>query len=991
MDSGMDNYYILLELPFDPPANDTAAIKTALHKKKQEWTRWQDNPGKRGLGLKYLDMAPDILEALLDPVQRARQATEALELRQSMLRQFEAELRILEVKGCLLPKEVTAIALKYKAYGIDKHTVQAYARVPIGDAPPPPVAPKEQGDIIDRLTARAIQRNLTVLGTQDLYSFLEEQPYSSIKKLRVAAQNKRRAAQQNASKNAAATAAQELAGICLQIFESFDTKQRYDRYLKVSKYPALGEMIDQERDRSQYISPAILLRLVNFGVEKYRIGVLEAEEYIRGYCAAYSILVDTSAPTIQCPACSAKAPSQSAACPSCGAPLRGECPSCGAEFSEGPPVCGDCGFALADMGKAIRYIDDAQSAIIENNWSTAQRNVQYAKKYWPNHPQIMPLEKRARSLEDRYAQYVDNISDCVRHNQYYAALDLVEEAEARRIRLPASCTGQVRRVVEALEAKIAALTADGAQPPIEAVLELSATVGDSLELSRMMKKQPPREPVSLEAAVKGDRVFLTWKPSPSPGLLDYVIVRKKGGLPLTAFDGDVLYEGPASSYEDKQPPKLVECYYSVFTVRSGAYSGKGSSTGPLLIAPELRGLSVMPADQSVRLTWDFNPDIKDVIIWRKLGGGRPIGPGEGIRLENSRVDGFTDIKIKNDVEYWYYLVAAYQADDKTVYSPGVCERVTPHKFQAPVERLAIVKSNGDEDEYVVNWQGAPHRDILLLVSPRKPEFKPGEIMQVQELLTRYRRVELQMRGADSAVFRHTFNGGVYVFAAALFGKFASVGQYSYLTNVRNVENLTCDIIGGEIFLNMKWPPGLQEVAVAYRFDRFPGSLEEIGTTVVYTTREQYDYDAGVLFREPEQVCYYVKVYSVFRTPDGQALYSDGVELMVDNTAQREVFYQMQYKRKLFAGSGSVSLTISAADNFLLPKAVLVGKIGRLPLNKSDGMPLFEVEKETKVAGQITYQYQTADLPKELYIRLFLRDDELYSQYYLLPLGNPKIT
>ena len=69
----------------------------------------------------------------------------------------------------------------------------------------------------------------------------------------------------------------------------------------------------------------------------------------------------------------------------------------------------------------------------------------------------------------------------------------------------------------------------------------------------------------------------------------------------------------------------------------------------------------------------------------------------------------------------------------------------------------------------------------------------------------------------------------------------------------------------------------------------------------------------------------------------------------------------------------------------------MGKIGRLPLKRTDGMPLFELDKETKVRGGVSYEYKTSLLPQNLYIRLFLYDDKLYERFRLLPASDMKLT
>ena len=984
-----ENYYILLELGLNPPVTDLAQIRDALQRKQQEWTRLQDNFSRRNAALHYLSLIPDIEDVMTSPVARDREARQAQVLCADMLRRFEAELRILEGKGYLLPREAASIAVKYHAYGVDGDTVKASTKCPITDTPPR-TSGEAEGEIIDRLTARAIQRNLTLLGVRDLYDFLGEQPSSPLEALCKKAEEKHGAMAAGTAKTPQAAIAQELAGTCLQMFESSETKQMYDRYLKISQYPALGELVDEEYTRSRYISPPVLLRLVNFAVEQYGLSVLEAEEFIRRYCAAYGIPVDSEGKRISCAACGAKTSRDGACCTSCGAPLRGECPGCSAPFEGGNAVCGECGFSLVEMVKALRHISDAQNALIENNWSSAQRNLQYANKYWPGNQQIEPLEKRAHSLEERYARYVDTIGDCIKQNQYYAALELINEAESRQIRLPSGTVDHIRKVIGDLEASISGWTLSGIQIPLEKVMELAGKVADSIELSRLMASHPPAAPTALRAILAARQVRLQWSQSATPGHTEYVVVRKVGSEPITAFDGNILYEGPANSYADKAIKPLRAYYYRVFSRRSGAYCETAPTAGPILMVPEMEDLRILPSDMGAQLSWAFNPDVREVNIWRKLGGEKPTAPGDGIQLENDRLDGFSDSKLKNDVEYWYFLVATYVVDGKKVYSRGICDSVTPHKILAPIEQLDVART-GDGDEYVVNWHNTQYTDVLLLLAQKKPEYKTGDMIPVQSLLAQYRKLDLDAQQASSARFRYQLSGGAYIFAAAVSGKFATLGQSVYITHVRKVESPGYDIAGSDLCVTMNWPAGLTEVAVSYRFDHYPALLGEAGSTTLVCTKEQYDRDAGVLFKEPEQSTYYMKIFSVFTLPDGSKTVSQGVELLVNNMPIQDVFYRFKYTKKLFASSGTVSITLYSPEKFTLPKAVFVGRIGRLPLRRTDGMPLFEVEKETRVNGEITFQYRTNMLPNDLYIRMFLHDDNMYEKYRLLPETYSKIT
>lgn len=987
-DMERDNYYILLELAFDPPVTEPGKIKSALRAKKQEWTRWQDNPGKRNAGLNYLGQAQEIERVMLDAALREKEAAAARELGAAMLAQFEAELRVLESKGHILPREAAAIAVKYKAYGVDAETVSNYAKCPVSDRPQQ--KDEDDGEVLDRVTAKNIQRNLKLLGFSTLYAFLGEPPYSSIKKLLGAAEQKRRAAASQGTKSSQATISQELAGICASMFESIQSKQKYDRYLKVGKYPAVNELIDEEFARSQYVGPDVLLRIVNFAVEKYGVKILDAEEYIKNYCSAYDIPLDSRGTSIVCPACRNKTPRGGPVCTVCAQPLTGMCPACGEAFESGPAICPSCGFSIGEMHKALKNLSEAETALIENNWSTAQRSLQYVRKYWPDHPRLELLEKRAALLEERYATYIESIEDSIKHRQLYAAQELVSEAEARHLRLPTPLVRNLAGQIAAVEYRIEKLLEKGGKPDIEQLLRLSAEVTDSLELSRLLNAYPPEPPPDIVATVSGRQVNLSWGITQLPYAVTYCIVRKQAGEPLTAFDGDILYDGPANSFIDKTAAVLTEYYYSVFTKRAGTYSRVGTVSEPVIVVPEIEDLRILPVDSGAQLTWSFNPDVREVQISRKLGGDAPTHQGDGILLENARLDGFSDSKLKNEVEYWYYVTAVYIVDGSRVLSNGVYESVIPRRTLAPIEDLNIAPTD-DEGIYIASWNAAQHSDVLLFCAPKKPEFRVGDIFAVDELLTQYRKLDLDYKRPDSAHFKLGLSGGVYLFAAAVFGRFATVSEPRYVVNVADVDEPTCDVIDGDLYLNVKWPVGVTDVAVAYRFDRFPKAPEEPGATTLNCIRAQYDADAAVVLREPEPSVYYMTIFAVVSAPDGKRAYSRGVNLMVNNQPQQEILYGFSYRKKRFSENGTLDVAISSDEEFILPKAVIVGKIGRLPLGRSDGLPLFEVEKEFRVSGSVSLQFPTTALPPNIYVRLFLHDEAMYEKFRLLPSSGMKIT
>ena len=981
------NYYVLLELPFDPPTQDLPAIKAAIYRKRMEWVHMQETAGKRGEALLKLGLIPDIERVMLDSELRSKEAEAAGVLRTDMLREFEAELRIPESKGYITTAEAAALAAKYSQYGIGEKEINSLAYKPVANIPPQGNATEVQVNILDKAAADNIQRNLRVLDIDSLYDFLELPADTTAESLNSAAKKKLNEMNPDSEKNARLTAEKELAELCVQLFAGNEGKQRYDNYIELNIFPAVGEIVDEEFLRSKYIASDVMLRIINFAVEKYSCKVLEAEDYIRKYCMAYDIPVDSQAKYINCPACHEKTDRDGDVCHICAAPLRGKCPSCFTVFEGGAAVCTKCGFSIAGMVKGKEYISEAENALIESNWSLAQRCIAYAHKLWPGHSGLEPLERRAKRLEERYTAYAENIDDCIRNNRYYAAAELIEEAAARRIRLPLAMTEHVSNAINNFEAELAGLTADSG---FEKLYEMMDKVSDSIELGRMLSAYPP-EPVPLISVKLKDRnVRISWDKSPSKGIISYILVKKEDSAPLTAYDGEILYEGMSNFFDEVNVKTLKRYFYSVYVKRGNAYSESVLISKSVLIVPEVENLRLVPLDSGVRASWNFNPDLREVLVWRKMGGDEPIYKGDGVVLENPRLDGFSDNKLKNDTEYWYYIVAVYMVNGTKMFSRGTCGSVIPHKLLAPIDNIDIVRLDDNADEYVANWYSSQYNDVLILTSASKPEIGRGETVPVAELVEHYRNLDIDIKTPESARFRCEFSGGLYIFAAAVSGKYATVGTPRYITNTANMQNIAWDTANGDLVFNMKWPESAAKMLIMWRFDEFPKTPGETGSSYLSCTREQYEAGGEVIIKDPEESIYYCKIFSVFEEPGGETAYSTGVEMIVDLAPKQEIFYQIKYKKPLFSSAYTVSLTISADEIFVMPRGIVVGKIGRLPLRKTDGMPLFEIEKEAKVTGSITYRYRTSLLPKDLHVKLFLREDEKYSRMRLIPTSSLKI-
>ena len=291
---------------------------------------------------------------------------------------------------------------------------------------------------------------------------------------------------------------------------------------------------------------------------------------------------------------------------------------------------------------------------------------------------------------------------------------------------------------------------------------------------------------------------------------------------------------------------------------------------------------------------------------------------------------------------------------------------------------------------MASWQSTGKSEILLLASDSEPVYHAGEMVPVEELLACCKLLEVDRWGEDTAHFRCRFSGGAYILAAALSGKYACVSHPYYVTNVEDVRDPAYQRLGDDLHIRMAWAEEIAQVVLAYRMDRYPKAPEDAGATLLRVTRKQYDSAGAAILREAEEAVYYMKIYSLFHTPQGGPVYSGGVRLRIDNTAKQEIFYRLEFQKKRIAKGNLLTVTLSSFDCFVLPAIVLTGKVGRLPLRKTDGIPLFHSERELSVDGQVTLRFRAFQLPEHLYIRLFLQNDDGYDQFRLLAL-NAKIT
>ena len=119
----MENYFILLELPFDPPENDIGKIKDAISNKQKEWCL-ACTPVKVAQCREYLSHLDKIKTVMLDPKLR-EEAENAKHIKNAQLRVLKNKLRLFHTKTTILSERDMKILIKqFGKYGFSIDEIQ---------------------------------------------------------------------------------------------------------------------------------------------------------------------------------------------------------------------------------------------------------------------------------------------------------------------------------------------------------------------------------------------------------------------------------------------------------------------------------------------------------------------------------------------------------------------------------------------------------------------------------------------------------------------------------------------------------------------------------------------------------------------------------------------------------------------------------------------------------------------------------------------------
>lgn len=1007
----MDNYFILLELPFDPPVEDPAVIEGAIEQKAAQWkTEARSRYAKKKLHaeecLRHLE---DIRAVMFNTGARRAAAAEARKRKEEKRKSLQLELALLHAEGGTLSRE--ELEEKGKAFGPYgfredeiRQLFEACRKRGEREIDPGQVSDWEQvrnvRELLERLQipGRALDASRTL--APDLYDFLGLSPEDPAGRLRKAAEAINRKALGEGEKTREGGIRQKLSGLCLAIFKDEESKGRYDRFVRLTRYAAVNDAVDDCALRNQKkIKPEVKEELVSFAVRDWGIGVSDASVYIGNYCAYKGYILTEN--KVICSRCGAENPAESAVCAACGEALAVLCPACGQRSAVGTEVCAGCGFRLRDLERIRGLRGQAEREIQALDFPAAAAHLEEAGKLWPGDPRLPALRARMADLRQRSEAGLARLREAVRARQYVTALG---RYAAVRDAFPAyrdrALEQTLADAVRGARSLCEQARACGRRDEVLRLCAQAAALCADLPDIRILRVQYPPDPPSnftVKADSQGRGNALSWTAVPGGRPVHYVVLRGDRGpvrSPGDGVDGKVIFRGTASAFWDPDVEPGAVYWYNVFAEQDGVLSsGAAEDGGKVADLFEMGPVSVAPGDGSLRLLWAAPPRRAAVEVYL-------CGPGGERHLTRTRAESFLLTGLPNGVRQRFRVALSYALDGKTAETAGVTVSAMPVCPPDQVETWWVRPAQEDAHEAV--WRHRGEGEVRLFASDRRPARRAGDVIPLavleQEMTALQTRPlppasagELR-QGEDGAAFRCGGAEALYVTAASVRSGFAVFGPLVRVGRGMSAAIRDIRAVNGRIQLFLDAPREASGFAVLYRFDRFPTDPSDPQAARQDCTRREYAIHDAILLEGPEERTYYFTVFAWFDR-DGEREWSSGARRVFHRAPRTVVTYAVFPARGLF-GKRTVTLEFRAdRRQFTLPETDVLSAVGAPPIFR-DAASLLQTIPSQEVEGVLRVKIPlSGETPGDTYIKPVFRGEDAQAacQLRLDVRSNLKIT
>lgn len=989
-----DNWYVVLELDFDPPVEDETKIAERIEEKVKFWSS-KTNDFKMGPHYRLcLQNAPQMKKDMIGPGNiRKKLAEEACAAvygpLDKMLKTIGKKGNINNMEGeklsASLKLPLDVVKKRAKHLGIPWVAGEAIDHQAIYDKYYK--TKPQNAQVFDNM-----KDMLSAFGVKNLYEFLyADTPTKNAGSLPCATLLQRSAEKKKTFRknDSISGTGSKLCGQCELAFGDESAKAIYDSYLEYAERKAILDHVkavasisDGELTADSASEPIGQLTQI---LRDRKL----SENILISFCKIEKILYNPHASqkkTSDIRVCRCGIMNDVSdgrkVCSSCGLPLFIRCPSCGTENDASIRVC-RCGFHLDNIDKAIALCQLAEHAMEALEFRVAKAHLNDADRYWPKSKTVSDLRARLLEYEGRVGAEVATMRRAMENKCYLEAQR--QYGEIKKL-FPGYNDPDVEEEITQAISQAKAVYQQACRAGKEAeVLELCAKAfalcADLNGIKELMGKYPPSPvtgfSVSPNPGIKGN--VISWTANPGDKSLRYIIVRSKSGWVRNHADGEEIFKGSASSFCDKNIQPGAVYYYNVFTERAGIVSkGAEGSFKEIVNLFEVSSAAVAAGNASLNITWDPLPQNAAAEIYQ-------VSPsGSEKHIATSTSDSYLVSGLTNDTRYLFRVALSYAVGSGKRETKGVSLSGIPTSPPMPVDTLRI--KPGQDDIFEATWYYSEPGEIRLFSSVQKPRHNIGDIIplaaleremkQLQQLPLTGSSAQKLQRNEHGSTFRYSGSQLLYVTAVAVKSGSAVFGSVARANKGEAIRIREIRPVNGKINIFLDPPGDATGFVVLHRFDQFPADLSDTNTVRKYIPIKQYQlYNAIVLdFLEPKK--YYFSVFAEFRH-DGEKDYSSGSDYIFDNSSKVTITYSISVSKKIlgFLGDNAVTLEFEAdTENFTLPDIDIMSAVGNTPMFKSSAKLFHSIPAQTadrKVQVRIPIPDAT---PKDTYIKAFFRDD-----------------